>query len=467
MRNTEDDISVLFRDAESAMRYASVIIGVRPDVLVTKMFAEEIPVDWKKYHDVCLMLMKAMHDLIKSPSYEYYPLLKCLRGVKAEDLIYFVLAFVKCLDDMNVLGPEEPAEEDEEYVEEFGQNKAEAYARDLIMMMYSGYDIKYWTQLILDMYRKKCCSSLEYITTFLAHILSMGCQEPATDGRDVKKLSCFCRVSKAIPNFKEFIRISLSVDPSIMGDAGKQVFHELSKLKDKYIEICYDTMCINEETALRLLDNYIPCLYDYIGYISRGWPGGNEDVVWAAKEANSVREFYYLLFEGDPDTLNYMLNLHTEAFDTLSRLLLNPYFVKEMLLARPAKSEGLREVYDVSNQVYDIIKNALEYVIESALYADTKEVSIYELKTSILSLLTFSEGLLILLDDPKTRNKLLKRISPIYKDDVSDWLLNAHNIIKQQNTMLEFPDSLAIAAILNMPGREAYAYVVSRGRVPL
>jgi len=459
-----DTASVLLRDAESTMRYASAIIGVRPDILTTKMFAEEIPVDWETYHDVCLMLMKAVHDLIKSPGYEYYPLIKCLRGVKAEDLMYFVLAFAKYLGAMHILGPEEPAEEGEEYVEEFGPNKAEAYAKDLIMMIYSGYDIGYWTQLILDMYRKKCCSSLEYITTFLTRILSMGCQEPTTDGQDVMKLSCFCGVSKAIPNFREFIRISLSVDPGIMGDVGKQVFHELSKLEDKYIEICYDTMCINEETALRLLDNYIPCLYDYSGYISRKWPGGNEEVVWAAEEASSVREFYYLLFEGDPDTLNYMLNLYTEAFDTLSHLLLNPYFVKELLLAKP---EGSEEIYDVSNQIYSIIKDALEYVIESALYVDTKEVAIYELKTSILSVLTFSEGMLILLDDPETRNKLLKRISPIYKDDVSDWLFNAHNIIKQQNTMLEFPDSLAIAAILNMPGREAYAYVVSRGRVPL
>jgi hypothetical protein len=445
-------------DARSVLNMAGEITGIKYDRRTIDDLAEMYAAGsllWDSYHISCRVLMECVLDIIKSKKYSFCPLSECVPNVTNEDLLEFILFYTNC---SYLPGTREGESEEEQAKREVIY---ESDAESLLSMMYSGYNLGDWCDLLTEIKRADCCSAIEYIGSYLDELLKK--EYIDSSGRlDLCQLS---KTARYVRNLRDLVRIILASSFTI-----DEPIYKLESFRHKYMNMCKTYTCMSESTILRLVDNFIPISFDFSDvkhdYILNIMDPHLDELV---DEAGSLSMMYYLLcLEVGGERLYYdTLKLHEEAFDTLSLMITHPDIKAAISDFAREETEKKGVFTDYSSQMERLINYRLDHIVDEVCNSDDVEDAVRNIEIELLSVQLFCEGVLEMLEDPDSKHKLLKRMGKFGWEKVFPWTHATADLLREMSVLARFPRDLAAAAILGMPASEAYSHIVSRGGVHL
>jgi hypothetical protein len=157
------------------------------------------------------------------------------------------------------------------------------------------------------------------------------------------------------------------------------------------------------------------------------------------------------------------LEAHEKAFDVLSLVVTHPD-IKKAVIAFDEKTGGDG---NYSRVMACFIDDVLIYLVTEICESRDLVDAARNIQYALLSIRVSSEGILDMLADPYSRNRLLSTIIKSDKMPILEWISTAESILKDIDVLAEFPRDLVAAAILGMSASEAYSRIVSRGGVHL
>jgi len=434
-------------DARKALELAGEITGIRYDRNTIDYLAEEYATRnslWSLYHAPCRKVIERMLVYIRSKVLEFCPLSKHIPDVTNEDLLEFLLYYFDCTP---YIVAEKEADEDAY------RNTSEW----LVSVVYSGYSLRDWCNLLVEMKHAACCFSVNYIEDYLhkPHItghISLCDPEPyRTHVRDLREL----------------VRVILASAYLVEYTFPPEWLYKIESYKYKYLEVCSGNTGMSHNTILRLVDNFIPITFDLSGtkedYFSRYMVEDN--IKSLLKKTKSFKGFYWALCSkiGNRKLYRDILEAHKKAFDVLSLVVMHPD-IKEAVIAFDEKTGGDG---NYSRVMACFINDVLIYLVTEICWSRDLVDAARNIQYVLLSIRVSSEGILGMLADPYSRHRLLSTIIKSDKMPIPGWISTAKSILKDMDVLAEFPGDLVAAAILGMSASEAYSRIVSRGGVHL
>jgi hypothetical protein len=338
----------------------------------------------------------------------------------------------------------------------------------LLYAVYSGYDFFEWADLLKEVGLIYRTYSMDCVRELLDAMYAWTAVSKDEYGNIYYLPEKFHKVSEIVRDLKELVRIALAVRPGYIKE-GYPIF-QLENARDRYIQYAADYTCFEENTVRLLIDSYIPVsLFDYNQWISqmRASTGYVPDVF---ARSRNLREMYERLFGEDSEAYSQVLFAHREAFHTLARLITNDKIVATMtaFIEKYALQFSNKTHLDISWQLGTLINNLLSYIISDVYHSGSTAEAEARLFLHFDSMKVFCEGVLDLLSDPSTRDKATYLLNKMrFFSDIGSGINRAYMIVRDIDAMLSFPRDLVIAAVKSMPAKEAYAYVLSKGGVPL
>lgn len=322
----------------------------------------------------------------------------------------------------------------------------------LILMLYSGYDLRYWIDFIIKTRNRNAAySSMDKFLIGYSQKHFMHAVEHQSYACFEYDLSEVCEISRIVPDFRELVRIALST-----GYAG--IERDLREVSGSYLDICKAHTGFSEETILKLIDNLVPCFLDIREHTVDEGAVRNERLVKAFKESDNLMQFYNRIFRRN----KRLIYRCQKAFDMFVDVILHPDIVQvldEYFMKQDIPGE------DFSTLAARLIEHIFDWHIADVIYADNVDEAEYLLESDLLAVEIFCEGMLDLLNDPVNRRKLLSM--PEELSDMFTLFVATSLLIKDLDVLAQFPADVVAAAIKGMESKEAYSYIISRGGVPL
>jgi hypothetical protein len=214
---------------------------------------------------------------------------------------------------------------------------------------------------------------------------------------------------------------------------------------------------------MRLLDAYIPFIFPYS---TRRREIENLKSI-ATPDVSCFEELFELAFEGTPDRLEELSELHKDAFDTLITLLLTCEILDHI---RCMTLNGMWS--DVSMVVSGVLLSELEDLSSIIVENLSNPEQLYDrVLTKLSAIQTFSEGMLELINDPVKKPRLERLLEDKYQDIIGPivvaWIDTAEDYIKRRDILTRFPSSLAVAVLKKIPLDEVIAQIMTKGGVSL
>jgi len=401
---------------------------------------------WDMHYQTYNIMMSVLHDNLKFGKFLFVPLSECVPDIRNEDLIEFIITYISLWYGVVKIKNEE---QERELIDKFSRD-----TNLIISIIYSGYDLDDWVSLFKDLCYKGYYHPLDVIDDFL-----MAVHDKEHKTGDKYDVSRFCKVSETVKDLKELVRIALAVIPDVLTN------YSLRSLASKYIFECRRNTGMNTETIYRLVDNYIPISYKFFE-AKASLPGAiDEEIAEYIYMADTIIELYYLAFGELEDKLNTIRREHENAFDMLSRLLVQPDMKKILNreLVRPEDEETA--IMDFPALAGLIVGSTFDSIAEVMCYSANIEEAGDAVTFHLLAIRLFAEGLIDLLEDDRSRSRILPRIRTMDEDNIDIWIERARTYIFALNALVEFPRDLAAAVILGIPPETAYSYIISRGGV--
>jgi len=444
------------------LKYASEITGkdYRPEDTQENLalFRDH---DWLSNPEKYVKFIGAVADFLKtSQTYKFVPLSRCVPGVTNVDLLFMIGIFVynrdlTSPDSMNVDIP----------------YSIESDIKDAISLIYSGYALDDLSGLILSLDTYGVNYSFDRIVYFIYNIQQWACRRKQRNKPlEYQDLGCYNVISKAIPNIEQLALTGIAIDPN--SDLVKDILDRFGEyravdairyLKNNRVEIFCKETGFRKRTVMQLLDAYIPFIFPYS---TRRKEIENLKSI-ATPDVSCFEELFELAFEGTPDILRELSELHKDAFDALVTLLLTHEILDHI---RCMMLNGMWS--DISMVVSGVLLSELEDLSSIIVENLSNPEQLYNrVLTKLSAIQTFSEGMLELINDPIKKPRLERLLEKDYPDItgplVVTWIDAAEDYIKQRDILTRFPSSLAVAVLKEMPLDEVMAEIMTREGVSL
>jgi len=408
--------------------------------------------------------------------FEFIPLRYCIPRVDNESLLMFLGAYLAYMEHRS------PVSVGDWILNIYDATNEAGYK--IIPIMYSGYYLAEWTEILEDAVHLYYTSIIRDIASLLYTIMMSRCMYVSEEGGGaICVLKHLSDVRKSVPDIKDLIRASLIINTDQISERNMNLIQEIKYLSKAYLDVAEDFSCMRRETIIRLLDNYIPlsALKYKQTLHSPNIRRRNEDIFHILDSCNTIREAYVKLFGSDQDLLEEVMSAHAEAFDALSRLIdESPLWgcIIEGISNCVSYGEDWSDtgdVGDVSKQMGELLLSVLETAISIIAESPDIDTAADGVVRHFSIVSAVSEGILELFKDEYNKRKMLEImlavIDGVCGDGmgvISSWISRAETEIHRNlDVLLAHPKAIAVVAMDVMSAEEAYAQVVTRGDIRL
>jgi hypothetical protein len=408
--------------------------------------------------------------------FEFIPLKYCIPHVDNESLLMFLGAYLAYMEHR------EPTSA-ESYVLSIYDAINEAGYR-IIPIMYSGYDITEWTEILEDAIHLYYTSIIRDIASLLYTIMMSRCMYVSEEGKGaICVLKHLSDVRRSVPDIRDLIQVSLIINTDQISERNMNLIQEIKYLSKAYLDVVEDFSCMRGETIVRLVDNYVPLsALKYRKTIPNLFIlRRNENIFSILDSCNTIREAYVKLFGSDPDMLREVMSAHAEAFDALSRLIdETPLWGCIIEGITNCVSYGgdwsdTGDVGDVSKQMGDLLLSVLKTAISIMIESSDIDTAADGVVRHFSMVSAVSEGIREMFKDEYNKRKMLEIMLRVIDEAcgdgtsvISSWISRAETKIHRNlDVLLAHPKAIAVVAMDVMSAEEAYAQVVTRGDIRL